>query len=165
VSGLDFTRLRRGELIAAGSAVVLLVLLFFVSWYAVNGTLSQTLANLGGSTSFDGWNALGGVRYLILLTIVAALALAYFRARLAAPALPVSLSVIVTVLGILSVLSLIVKVVLDPPGSGSGLDRQLGAYLGLAAVIGITYGSFRSVHEEHGSELRPDQIETVPLGT
>jgi hypothetical protein len=164
VSGLDLGRLRRGELIAGVSAVLLLVFMFLLSWYAVNGTLSQTLTNLGGSTSFDGWNGLGWVKYLVLLTVLVALAVVYFQAAGAAPALPVALGVIATVLGVLSVLALIGKVLIDPPGSGSGLDVQLGAYLGLVAAVTLTYGCFRSLHGEAGAELRLDELETVRLG-
>jgi hypothetical protein len=73
---LDPRRLRAGEVIAGASAAVLLIFMFAVPWYAVSGPLSETLARgLHEPTTFDGWNGLAHLRYLLLVTIVAALAL------------------------------------------------------------------------------------------
>ena len=94
---LDLGRLRRGELIAAGSAVVLLVVMFLLKWYGVGGVVGAFAARAGISASVNGWHALTILRWLMLLTIIAALALAYLQASQRSPALPVSASVIVTV--------------------------------------------------------------------
>ncbi len=164
MSNFDLRRLRRGELVAGVSGALLLVFMFALSWYAVNGTLARTLAVLGGRTSFDGWDGLSHLRYLLLVTAIAAIALAYFQAAERAPAIPVTLGVIVTVLGGLSVLALIYRVLINPPGGGTGLDQQPGAYLGLLATIGIAYGGYASIRAEGGPELTGEEIETVRVG-
>ena len=69
---------------------LLLASTFAVPWYRVK------------ATSINGWDALTDLRWLLIVTIIAALALAYFQATRRAPAIPVSLSVIVTVLGLLT---------------------------------------------------------------
>jgi hypothetical protein len=154
-------RLRRGELIAGASGAALVVFLFALHWYDVSGPFAPTLARgLGVRTSWTGWQALTYVRWLLLVTALAAIALAYFQAAERAPAIPVTLAAIVTVLGGLSALTLIARVI-DTPGNH--LDRQAGAYLGLAAAIGIAYGGFASLREESGPDPAALEIETVTL--
>lgn len=154
-------RLRSGELIAGASGAALVVFLFALRWYDVNGTFAPTLAlGLHARISWTGWQALTYVRWLLLVTALAALALAYFQAVERAPAIPVTLAVITTVLGGLSTLALIARVI-DTPGNN--LDRQAGVYLGLAAAIGIAYGGFASMREESGADPVALQIETVRL--
>ncbi len=104
---IDISRLRPGEIIAGAAAVLLLVLMFAVPWYRVR------------ATSIDGWDSLTDLRWLLIVTIIAALALAYFQATRRAPAIPVNLSVIVTVLGLVSSLALIYRVLINVPGSDS----------------------------------------------
>jgi hypothetical protein len=158
---LRLERLRRGELIAGGSALALLVFLFVLHWYDVSGTFAPTLAlGLHARTSWTGWQGLTIVRWLLLVTVLAALALAYFQAVQRAPAIPVTLAVIVTVLGGLSTLALIARVI-DTPGNH--LDRRAGAYLALLAAIGIAYGGYASIREEGGADPQSLEIETVRL--
>jgi hypothetical protein len=158
---LNVDRLRRGELVAGASGLLLLVFMFALTWYAVTGALRPTLAALGRPTSYNGWEGLTAVRWLLLATALVALALAYFQAAQRAPAIPVSLAVSVTVLGALSVLTLIYKVLINTPRSG--LDQRAGAYLGLLAAIGIAYGGFASLREESGADPAELGIETIRL--
>jgi hypothetical protein len=164
VSGVDLTRLRRGELVAGASGVLLFVFLFIPAWYALNGVLSQTASDLGARTSWNGWWGLSGWRWLALLAILAALALAYFQAAARAPAIPVTLAVIVTVLGILTVIAVAYRLVAGPPSGGSFLHQRVGPYLGLLAALGIAYGGFASMREEAGADPTEIEIETVRLG-
>ncbi len=160
---LDPRRLRLGEIVAGASALLLLVFLFTPDWYALNGTLSQTASDLGARTTWNGWWGLGGLRYVVLVTIAAALALAYFQAAERAPAIPIALAVIVTVLGVLSVLVVIYTILAGPPSFGSLLHQKAGAYLGLVAAIGIAYGGYKSMREETGADPAVLDIETVRL--
>jgi TRAP-type C4-dicarboxylate transport system permease small subunit len=163
LNGLNPRRLRLGEIVAGASAVLLLIFLFVPSWYTVNETLRQTLSNLGAQTSWNGWWGLSGLRFLVLVTIVAALALAYFQSASRAPAVPVVLSVIVTVLAGATVIALIYRVSSGPPSYGSLLDQQAGPWLGLAAAIAIAYGGYKSMREEGGTNPAMLDIETVRL--
>jgi hypothetical protein len=156
-------RLRRGEVIAGGSATAMLVFLFVPEWYALKSTLAPAATILGTRTSWDGWWGLSGARYLVLVTIAAAVALTYLQAARRAPALPVSLSVIVSVLGVVSLIAVLYRVIAGPPSGGSLLDQQVGAYLGLIASIGIAYGGFASMREEGGTDPAALEIETVRL--
>ncbi len=163
MSDFEPRRLRWGEMIAGGSAVLLLIFLFALKWYALGGSLSQTANNIGAKTSWTGWSGLNHLRWFLLLTIIMGLALTLFQASQRAPAIPATLSVFVTVLGALSVLALIYRVVINPP-SGSGVGERPGAYLGLVAAIGILYGGYRSLRQEAGTDLRAlGHMETVRI--
>ncbi len=95
------------------------------------------------------------------MTIVAALALTYFQAAREGPGIPVTLSIIVTVLGLLSTVALIYRVLINTPAPT--LDQRPGAYLGLVATAGIAYGGFRSLREEGGADPAVLEIETIRL--
>ncbi len=146
--GFDASRLRAGEAIAGASAIVLLGLVFLTPWYGLAGGVHRVASAAGISGSVDGWHGLSTLRWLILVTIAAALALAWLQATRRAPALPVSLSVIVTVLGLLTVLALIYRVLIAVPGPGSLIEGKIGAYLGLVVAAALTFGAFRSLREE-----------------
>jgi hypothetical protein len=162
---IEFSRLRPGEIIAGASAVLLLVLMFAVPWYSVKSAPSPAASTPSVSTSIDGWQALSHLRWLLLLTIVVSLALAYFQATRPAPAIPVSLSVIVTVLGLLSALALIYKVLINVPGPNSLVDARVGAYLALLCGLTILYGGYASMRREGVlPEDAPAEIETLRAG-
>jgi peptidoglycan/LPS O-acetylase OafA/YrhL len=155
---IEISRLRPGEIISGAGGVLLLVLLFAVPWYGVKSTV-------GGSTTITGWDALTTLRWLLLVTGVAAVALAYFQATRPAPAIPVTLSVIVTALGFLSALALIYRVLINVPGSDSVVDARVGGYLGLATALAILYGGYRSMRREGISPKdAPSEIETLRSG-
>lgn len=145
------------------SAVALVVFLFALPWYGLKTPFGWTAATLGVPTSFTGWDALRHMRWLLLITPASAIALGYFQASRRAPAIPVTLSVVVTVLGALTALLLIYRVLLDVPGSGE-LHARVGAYLGLLSALGITYGGYASMRQEGISQQdAPTEIETVKL--
>lgn len=159
---MNLGRLRRGELIAGASGMALLIFLFALTWYQVKGTLAPTLSlGLHQRTSYTGWQGLSNLRWLLLVTGLVALALAYFQAAERAPAIPVTLAVIATVLGALSVLVLIYRVLINTPGGD--LDQRAGAYLALLAAVGIACGGFASMRQETGSDPAELRIKTVRL--
>ena len=153
---IEISRLRPGEVISGAGGVLLLVLLFGVPWYGVKSTVGPTIT---------GWDALTTLRWLLLVTIIVAVALAYFQATRSAPAIPVTLSVILTALGLLSSLALIYRVLINVPGSDSVVDARVGAYLGLAVALAILYGGYTSLRREGISpEDAPAEIETIRSG-
>jgi hypothetical protein len=140
------TRLRRGEVIAGVSGVALLIFVFALNWLTVGGR------------NRHGWSAVPLLRWLLVVTALTAIALAFTQATRRAPALPVSLSVIATVLGGLSVLLLVIRLLTTSAGLCAG------AYLGLVAAIGIAVGGYQSLRREQGWTPGPDHpVETVPL--
>jgi hypothetical protein len=161
LSSLDPSRLRWGEWIAGVSAVLLLVFMFALKWYALDDVLAQTAGKLGFSASVNGWNGLTHTRWLVLVTVLCALALVYYQATRRAPAIPATLSVIVTVLALVTVIALFYRVVIDVPGDQA---RRAGAWLGLASAVALLFGAFESLRTE-GIAPRdgPGEIETVTL--
>jgi hypothetical protein len=78
-----------------------------------------------------------------------------------APALPVSFSVFVTVLAVLTSLGLIYRVLINAPDSW---DTKPAAYLGLVSAFAVAYGGYRSMREEERSDpARTATIRTVHL--
>jgi len=156
------SRLRRGEWIVGASAVVLLASLFLFKWYELNDVLARAAATLGFSRSVNGWHGLsGGMRSLVLVTVLWALALVYFQASRRSPAIPASLSVIVTVLALLTLIALFFRVVIDVPGDQA---REAGAWLALASAAAMVYGAFLSLRTEGVADRDgPGEIETVRL--
>lgn len=150
---IKLSRLRTGEIIAGLGGVLLLVFMFALDWYGLAARLAEGHQGLPGATSWSGWQELPVIRWLLLVTGVCAILLAYFQASRRAPALPVALSVIVTALGAATLLSLLVRVLIAPPslpGVGA-LDRLTGAYLGLFAALAILYGAYASMRQEGGA--------------
>jgi hypothetical protein len=160
--GFQRSRLRRGEIVAGLGAVVLLVAMFALPWYGSKGELAPLAARLGVSTSRDAWNSLSLTRWLMLLTIVAALALVYLQGTRPAPALPATFSLFVTLLGGLTTLVLIFRVLIDVPGPDDVVTRDVGGFVGLVASIAITWAGSRSLRAEGiAPQDGPQDIPTI----
>lgn len=158
------SRLRAGEVIAGCGGLLLLVFMFALKWFGLSQRLAQGRAGLPGATSWTGWQELPVLRWLLLVTGIGAVLLAYFQVTRRAPALPVALSVIVTVLGVVSTIALLIRVLLAPPSltATGSLDRLTGAYLGLFAALAIAYGGYASMRQEAGPDLAElGEIETL----
>jgi hypothetical protein len=152
------SRLRRGESIAGAGALVLLVSMFALKWYGL-------ATGLGGATSVNGWDSLTHLRWLILVTVACCFALVYLQASRRSPALPVSASVIASVLALLTVLALIYRVLINEPGNDSLVQQKAGAFVGLVSAVTIVYGGYRSMRDEGVADRdAPSSIETVRLG-
>ncbi|HKO28445.1 MAG TPA: hypothetical protein VJU80_13375 [Solirubrobacteraceae bacterium] len=141
---LDPGRLRRGELLAGTGAVLLLVFLLAGKWYG------------HGSGARTGWEALTSLRWLLVITIAAALSLVAAQVTRRSPAVPVTLSLLVAVLGPITVLALIYRVLINPPA-----HEQAGAFLGLLSAIGLAYGGYLSLREE--GIARRDAPSEIPV--
>jgi hypothetical protein len=159
----DLGRLRRGEVIAGVSAVLLLAFMFLFTWY---GTVPSDSVHAIGSRQHtsgeNAWHALRILRWLMLITIAVALALAATQATRRSPAVPVSLSIIVTVLGGLTSVLLVYRVLINLPGNDNFVDQKIGAFLGLVSALGIALGGYQSMREEGvAPKDGPAEIPTV----
>ncbi|HEU4944593.1 MAG TPA: hypothetical protein VFT10_05460 [Solirubrobacterales bacterium] len=144
-------RLSTGEKIAGLSAILLFVFMFF-NWFGVE---VSGVAGFSGSIGEDGnaWDWLDFIPIVLVITIIAALAMVGLRLAdsVAEPIIP--MSILVTVLGGLSVLLILYRII-DPPGGSETLGvevdvtRKLGVFLGLIAAGGITFGGYRTMQEE-----------------
>jgi uncharacterized membrane protein YhaH (DUF805 family) len=147
---MDLDRLSTGEKVAGGSAVLLFIFMFF-DWFKVE---VSGAGFVGGSLGGNAWEWFTWIDLLMLLTVIVALAVVVIRLSDAVFEPPVSLNAVVAVLGGLSVLFVLYRII-DPPGAsesfgGVSVDvgRQIGVFLGLIAAAGITYGGYRAMQEE-----------------
>jgi hypothetical protein len=136
------SRLRRGELITTVAALALLVLMLVLRCYGSRTT----------------WQTLTAWRWLGLVTVVTAFALAYFQATRRAPALPAVVSTVLIVLSLLAALWLAVDVIVVRPA-----HERLTAVLELLAACGVFYGAFHSLRQE--GILPRDQPTDIPTVT
>jgi hypothetical protein len=148
---MDVDKLSTGEKIAGVSAVLLFIFMFF-TWFGVEvsgGGFSGSVPGAGGSA----WDALEFIPIVLVIAIVVALVNVFLRLSDSDYEPPVSMNVAVTVLGGLSTLLILFRII-DPPGFGSfggvSVDAtlELGIFLGLIAAAGITYGGYRGMQEE-----------------
>jgi hypothetical protein len=149
---MDVDKLNTGEKIAGVSAVLLFIFMFF-DWFGVE------ISGEGGSVSFgsgaggSAWDALDYIPIVLVIAIVVALVNAFLRLSDSEYEPPVSMNVAVAVLGGLSTLLILFRII-DPPGFGSfggvSVDATLefGIFLGLIAAAGIAYGGYRGMQEE-----------------
>ncbi|MEJ7876250.1 MAG: hypothetical protein WKF62_06285 [Solirubrobacterales bacterium] len=147
-----------GEKIAAGAAIALLIIMF-IGWFGIDTdsvadlsrddleAAGEQFANAGGSSdsfSANAWESFGFIDIILLVTIIAAVALAAISASATRVNLPVALSAVVAGLGILSTLLVLYRIIDTPFGFG----REVGVFLGLLAAAGIAYGGWRAMQEE-----------------
>lgn len=145
---MDVDRLSTGEKIAGVSGVLLFIFMFF-DWFTVDITGGEGLisVSVGGSA----WDALDVIPIILMLAVIAAVAVAVIRLTDAVFEPPVSVNAVVAILGAISVLLILYRII-DPPSAGDvpGVDVSpaLGIFLGLIAAVGIAYGGYRAMQEE-----------------
>lgn len=141
--GLHQSRIRRPEWIVGAGGAVLLASMLLLPWFQLSEASGPPGPSQFITHSVDGWNGLTHARWLLLVTILCAFALLFFQARERAPAIPVTLSLFSGILGALSVLWLVYRIIISPAG---GL--QIGCWLGLISACAIAYGGYASVRLE-----------------
>jgi hypothetical protein len=156
---LDRSRLRRPELIVGVGGLALLASMLLAPWYTLTEVSGPPGPQYFIKVTVDGWNGLNHAHWLLLVTIVAAFALVFFQLSRGAPAIPVTLSLLTTVLGGLATLWLIYRVLISPPGG----SRDAGGFIGLLSAAAITYGGYASLRLE-GIADAPSEIPTLGLG-
>lgn len=161
---MDLSRLRTGERVAAVAALLLLLVMFLLTWFSVSVEEAESLSpadadaakqafQTGSSESETrgvetfGVNALeayGFFDIVLILTALVALGLAVATATARTPSLPVAASAIATGLGILATLLILYSLIDTPFGFG----LSLGAILGLLAALGIAAGGWLAMQDE-----------------
>ena len=145
-------KLSPGEKIAGGAAIALFIFMFF-NWF---GAEVSGVNGFSGSVSGDAgnaWDTLDFIPIVLLITVIAALVMAGLRLADSAYEPPIPMSTLVTVLGVISVLLILFRIV-DPPTfasfGGVSVDATLsvGIFLGLIAAGGIAYGGYSTMREE-----------------
>jgi hypothetical protein len=147
---MDLNRLTQGEKIAGISAILLFVFMFF-DWYGVTISGGGESINLGGGG--NAWDALDFIPILLLIAIVATVAIVIIEAGDTDIELPVHGAAIVTVLGVVSFLLILFRIVDTPTfASFGGVSAEgtvkFGIFLSLIAAAGIAFGGWRTMQEE-----------------
>jgi hypothetical protein len=152
--------LNRGELWSAISAVLLLVLMFAVAWYGVDGIPGGSRTDI--SSSENAWRGLTLVRWLMLLTVVVALGTVAMHVRRPSRFAVAGTRLALLVLATVTAALLIVRVFIDLPSPDRVVDQKLGAVLAVLAALGVVLGAYESVREQRarmvaaGQTSRPD---------
>ena len=142
---MDVNRLSMGEKIAGVSAILLFIFMFF-DWFTASASNGLFSVSVGGSA----WDAMDVIPIILLIAIVAAVGVAVVRLTDAVFEPAISMNAVVAVLGAISVLLILYRII-SPPDSGISeisVDPAVGAFLGLVAAAGITYGGYRAMQEE-----------------
>ncbi|HEU5142465.1 MAG TPA: hypothetical protein VFU04_04825 [Solirubrobacterales bacterium] len=147
---MELDKLSPGEKIAAVSAILLFIFMFF-DWFGVE----SGVPGFSGAVGVEGnaWDWLDVIPLFLMVAIVAAIGVAVIRLTEADLELPISLNAIVAALGTLAVLLILYRII-DPPGGGGveGVEvdttLKLGVFLSLVAAAGIAYGGYSAMREE-----------------
>jgi hypothetical protein len=157
---LDFTRLRWPEWLIGVAGLVLLASLVLMPWFTLILVSGSPGTKYFATNSVDGWHGLTHARWLVLVTVAVALLVVFFQARERAPAIPVAMAVILGPLAAATLVWLIVRVLISPPGG-----RQIGGWIGLLSAAALAYGSYRSIRLEGVAEKdAPVEIPTMRVG-
>jgi hypothetical protein len=148
---MDLSRLRRGEVIAALSAIALFVVMFF-SWYGLDsdiaGPLGEAIIKRSGvDTTASAWQSFEILDVFLVLVILVAIGLAVVTAARVSVAFPVAASVVTTILGFLATLFVLYRII-NQPGDNSVIAVKFGAWLGLLCCVGIFLGGYLAMRDE-----------------
>ncbi len=147
---MDLNRLTQGEKIAGVSAILLFIFMF-LDWYGVKVSGGGESFDLGGGGS--AWDALDFIPILLLIAVVATLAIVPIEASDTDIDLPVQGAAIVTVVGVVSFLLILYRIIDVPTfASFGGVEAEgtlkFGIFLSLLAAAGMGFGGWRAMQEE-----------------
>jgi hypothetical protein len=156
---LHLERLKMGERIA-GIAAIALFISMFLDWFVVEIPDSSGVDFFLDGTGQSAWDSLDFIPIVLTIAIVATLSVVLLRLSSSAYRPPALANVVVMVLGVISALLIIFRII-DPPSFGSyggffgtvsadGAVR-FGIFLGLLAATGIAFGGYRAMREEGAS--------------
>jgi hypothetical protein len=128
---MDVRGLRSGEVVAGAGAGGLAVLMF-TDWF-------------GGRSA---WDTLTVGRVLLVLTIALAATLVVITLRKRAVSMAMSAATVTIGVGAITLLYLLYRVGIDEPGRNGLVSIDAGAYLGVACLLLILAGAWRTIADE-----------------
>ncbi|MFI5038981.1 MAG: hypothetical protein ACHQCG_03500 [Solirubrobacterales bacterium] len=158
-------RLRKGALITAGSALVLLVVMFATKWYGVDEIPGRVGTRAQVTHAANAWHALTIVRWLMLATIIVAVGTVLLHGSQRSHGTKTNTGPLVAVLGSITAAVVIYRVLIDLPSGGSVVDQKFGAIIGVLAAIGIALGGYESMLEERERAKRAGLGSRAPKQT
>jgi hypothetical protein len=147
---MDLNRLTQGEKIAGASAILLFIFMFF-DWYGVSISGGGETINLGGGG--NAWDTLDFIPILLLVAIIATLGVIFVEAGDTDVDLPVHGAAIITVVGVISFLLILFRIIDTPTfASIGGISAEgsvkFGIFLALLASAGMAFGGWKTMQEE-----------------
>jgi hypothetical protein len=158
-------RLRQGALITAGSALVLLIVMFATKWYGVDEIPGRVATRTQVTHAANAWNSLSIVRWLMLATIVVAVGSVLLHGSQRTHGSKTNTGPLVAVLGSITAVAVIYRVLIDLPSAGSIVDQKFGAIIGVLAAVGIAIGGYESMLEERERARRGVHSSRAPKQT
>ncbi|MEA2379818.1 MAG: hypothetical protein QOD13_3725 [Thermoleophilaceae bacterium] len=140
---MDLRRLRAGEWVAAASGVTLLVSLF-LPWYGPD---------------ISAWESFTVIDVLLAFIAAAGVLLAVVTATHSIPAVPLALSTLVVIAGLVGVLLVLFRVA-DLPDAANG--REWALWLGLAGAAGVPVGAWVAMSDER-VPAGPPSVDEIPI--
>ena len=165
--GVLYARVTRGELISAVCALALLVLMFATAWFGVDRIPSAASTATGSAFAEDAWHGLTLIRWLMLMTVVAAFVTVAIHitqpARVALARIRLALLALATV----TAGALIFRVLIVLPSPDRVVDQKLGGVLGMLASLGIAFGAYEAVREQRARLFAPapDAGDRAPIAS
>jgi hypothetical protein len=141
-------RLRGGELLA-GAGGALLFVTMFLPWF---GKVSRFCTPFPGHScghNFDAWKVFGFTDVVLLAAALAGLTMAVLAGVSSKTDTQITSACLTVPIGLLATLLVLYRV-FEPVRE---LDPRFGLFLGLAACLAITYGSWRAVRNERPSRV------------
>ncbi len=155
-SRLDL-RMRRGELLSAAAAVLLLVLMFATEWFGIDDLPSRSQAGAGRATAEDAWNGLADIRWVLLLTVLVAVGSAVLHASQRSHGTTTNTGLLITIFGCASSVALVYRVLIDLPSQQRVVDQKLGAVLAVFCAIAIAIGGSEALRVERSRAREAEQ--------
>jgi hypothetical protein len=138
-----------GEQLAGIAGLVLFLTMFLFAWYGFD--LPAGAPDINGFDAFDSFGDWFNI--ILVLAAFAGMELAVFGSG--SERIPISLSVITTVLGAIGTIILLIYIISPPDAPTFGeaapeidLGRKFGVWLGLVSLIALTVGGYMSMQEE-----------------
>jgi energy-coupling factor transporter transmembrane protein EcfT len=131
---MDLRRLRVGEGLLALAGTALIVSLF-LHWYE------------RGGAGLSGWSALSAIDWILALVGAIALTAVVVTATQPTTAVSISLESLTVLFGLLATILALTRVI-DQPGLPPGYSVAVGAYIGLAAAIGVMVAALVAIRDE-----------------
>ena len=168
---MDLRRLRVGEWIVGACGLLLLVALF-LPWYGDAGPTGAYFDRDGGAgwtvyglvpATVTAWEAFTVLDVILALLALLAISVPVVTATHRVPALPLALESLTALFGLVALVLVLIRV-LNLPGEADG--REIGLWLALAAVLGVTAGALVGMRDERLSPRgRHTDLSGVPVSS